>query len=585
MRAILPFTLERAYRERFAPGMVDLSSSAPQPLTAREVLEEAGAGAVSLLDERLDYEPGGGSRALREAVASLYSNVSANQVLITAGAAEAIRVVIEAAIGPGDRVVMQRPLYQALRTAAKARGAHVLDWTPAPGFQFDFAELPAEAGYASAVLLNNPHGPSGSLVRGSYASPARLIADEVYRPASLIADHRAPSMIDEVEGAVSIGDLSKPLGLGGLRIGWIVSRDRAFIAECGAVLDYFSASVSSLSARVALAAISRFDVHLQRQRSRARTNMATLTTFVEQHDAWIDWSPPQAGYTAFPRLIARISAEELSARMRARHVFLLDGAVFGSPDHIRIGFGLESVSFANALCELGEELRAVAPAAATTAAAGDVILLAKQPLAGHAKTRLAADVGVERAAEFCGAFVRDSLDVATSRARRLYIAASPPESLGLFRSLAPGAGCFAQPDAGFGTRLLHAFETALGDGAQHPVLIGTDSPTLPSHLLSVAQRALATHDVVLGPADDGGYYLFGMNASHPSLFEGIDWSMDRVLSQTLARARAAGLSVFMLPPWYDVDDGHDLERLTSDPLLREHTRRALQSRRLDEVVA
>ena len=73
--------------------MIDLSSSSPQPLTARAVLDEAGVGSATLLDDPLDYEPSGGSMALREAVASMYRGVSADQVLITAGAAEAIRVV------------------------------------------------------------------------------------------------------------------------------------------------------------------------------------------------------------------------------------------------------------------------------------------------------------------------------------------------------------------------------------------------------------------------------------------------------------------------------------------------------------
>jgi rSAM/selenodomain-associated transferase 1 len=583
--AVPPFTLEHAYRERFAPGMVDLSSSSPQPLTAREVLDDAGAGYACLLDDALDYEPGGGSQALRGAVASLYDDISADHVLITAGAAEAIRVAAEAAIRPGDCVVVQRPAYQALRAAPLAGGAHVLDWTPAPGFQFDFAELPAEAAHASVVLFNNPHGPSGSLARASYTGPARLIADEVYRPAALIADQRVPSVIDMGEGAVAIGDLSKPLGLGGLRIGWIVSRDRAFIRECAEVLDYFSGSVSALSAHVALAAINRFDAHLERQLAQARGNLRILTTFIEQHVGWLDWCPPQAGYTAFPRLKADISAEALSERMRARGVFVLDGAAFESPDYVRIGFGQASVPFAKALCALGEELCAAAPAAAPTPPAGDVILLAKEPSPGRAKTRLAANVGAERAAELCEGFVHDSVEVACAGARRLYIAASPSEALGFFRSLAPGARCFVQPDADFGSRLLHAFETALGDGAQRPVLIGSDSPTLPSHLLSAAHRALRTHDVVLGPADDGGYYLIGMNTPYASLFQGIDWSTERVLAQTLERARVARLSVFLLPPWYDVDNGRDLERLACDPLLREHTRRALQRGRLEEVVA
>jgi rSAM/selenodomain-associated transferase 1 len=212
-----------------------------------------------------------------------------------------------------------------------------------------------------------------------------------------------------------------------------------------------------------------------------------------------------------------------------------------------------------------------------------VIVIAKDPRSGDAKTRLAADVGTERALALCDAFVRDSIDLAGNQARRLYIACSPAGATGVFDTLTPGARCFAQPDAGFGQRLLHAFETAIRDGARHPVLIGTDSPTLPEHLLEVAHRALAKHDVVLAPADDGGYYMIGMTTANAALFEGKDRSAERVLAQTLRRARAAALSVFMLPPWYDVDTAGDLDRLASDPLLRSRTRAVLNRGALVEV--
>ena len=234
---ILPFTLERAYREHFATGMVDLSSSSPQPLTAREALEEAGVGVESLVNAPLDYEPSGGGLALRGAIASLYGGVSASEVLVTAGAAEAIRVVAEAAIQPGDRVVVQRPVYEPLRAAPLARGAEVLDWAPSSGFQFAFDGLPDGAATAAVVLLNNPHGPSGSLVRGAYAGSARLVADEVYRPASINAAHRAPSVVDVVDGAVSVGDLSKPLGLGGLLCALVSPRGFAVHLTLGSTFE------------------------------------------------------------------------------------------------------------------------------------------------------------------------------------------------------------------------------------------------------------------------------------------------------------------------------------------------------------
>jgi rSAM/selenodomain-associated transferase 1 len=577
------FRLEQAYRERFKPGMFDLSSSSPQALTARHVLDDAGVAAATLLHSAIDYEPGGGRPALREAIASLFHAVSADQVLVTAGAGEAIRVVTEAAVSAGDTAVVQRPAYEALRIAPALAGARLLDWTPSPDGTFDFGSLPRRAAGAKAVFLNNPHGPGGSLLRGAYDGPARVIADEVYRPAALVAAHRARSIIDTAPGAVSIGDISKPLGLGGLRIGWIVSRDRELIRACATALDHHSSSVSSLSAHVALAALYRFETHLGRQLDRARTNLQSLAAFMEEYEPWLEWSPPQAGYTAFPRLRSG-DATTLAARLATRGIFLLDGSPFDARDHVRIGVGMERKAFLRALDRLGEELRSFAPPHPADPSEGDVIVLAKEPAPGRAKTRLAADVGLMRAAELCDVFVRDTLDFAARRSRRLYIAASPAASLPYFRRLTSDARCFAQPEGDLGVRLLNAFETALGDGAQRAVLIGSDSPTLPSHLLSVAHRALRSHDVVLGPAEDGGYYLIGMNVPHRELFAGIDWSTDRVVAQTLDRARAAGLRVFLLPHWYDVDDGRDLDRLTCDPLLRPHTRCALRASSVEKVV-
>ncbi len=562
--------------------MFDLSSSSPQPLTAGEVLERAGVGAQCLLDDALDYEPAGGSGDLRRGVASLYDNLSPDHVLITAGAAEAIRIVSEAAVGPGDCVVVQRPIYEPLRAAPLARRAHVHEWMPEAGFQFSLDGLPRGATDPHAVFLNNPHGPSGSLVQGAYDGSARLVADEVYRPVATSSGQAAASAIDTV-GGVSIGDLSKPLGLGGLRIGWIASRDTEFMRRCSTVLDYFSGSVSALSSRVAVAALSQFESHLATHLDRARKNLSALTAFIEQHEAWIDWMPPQAGYTAFLRLKDGASVPQLVERLGRRGVFVLDGSVFESPDHVRVGYGLTSRRFSNALGVFGDELRATASAHLPAPSHGDVIVLAKDPSSGRAKTRLAVDLGADYTAKLCAAFVRDSVELAAARGRRLYISCAPAGAVEAFQSLAPTARCFAQPEAAFGRRLLHAFETAISDGARHPVLIGTDSPTLPSHLLTVAQRALKLHDVVLGPADDGGYYLIGMNVPQPVLFDGIDWSTDRVLSQTLDHARSRGLSVFVLPAWYDVDNGQELDRLSSDPLLRQHTRAALASHHPVEV--
>jgi hypothetical protein len=99
-------------------------------------------------------------------------------------------------------------------------------------------------------------------------------------------------------------------------------------------------------------------------------------------------------------------------------------------------------------------------------------------------------------------------------------------------------------------------------------LLNADSPTLPvAYLVAAATLLAAPGDrIVLGPATDGGYYLIGMKRPHPGLFEGVAWSTDQVMAQTLERAESLGLGVALLPTWYDVDDAETLRMLTREVL-------------------
>ena len=115
----------------------------------------------------------------------------------------------------------------------------------------------------------------------------------------------------------------------------------------------------------------------------------------------------------------------------------------------------------------------------------------------------------------------------------------------------------------FGERLAAATEDLFALGFASLCLINSDSPTVPDAAFSKAVDFLAGNDdsVVLGPSDDGGYYLIGLKKFHRRLFERIDWSTKRVLEQTIDGARAIGVPVHLLPTWYDVDDRATLSRL------------------------
>jgi hypothetical protein len=186
--------------------------------------------------------------------------------------------------------------------------------------------------------------------------------------------------------------------------------------------------------------------------------------------------------------------------------------------------------------------------------------MAKHPVVGRVKTRLARVLGDDRACALYRAFVLDLAD----RLARLpypvtwaYWPATAP-----FATLLPGATVEPQNGKNLGARMAHAVDTALARGATAVVVIGADVPHVPAATLDDAVHALAGDaDLVLGPAADGGYYLIGLRAPAPALFADIAWGTAEVLAITLDRAGRLGLRTTVLPSTFDIDEPADLERL------------------------
>lgn len=194
-----------------------------------------------------------------------------------------------------------------------------------------------------------------------------------------------------------------------------------------------------------------------------------------------------------------------------------------------------------------------------------IVILAKWPRAGQAKRRLGRHIGPARSAALARAFLADTLAlVSRSGPDRLVIAYAPALARTRFAGLAPDALLVAQPRGGFGARLEHALASGL-ERAHSALVIGADAPTLPPRLIERGFAALALADCVIGPAEDGGYYLIGASRRLPAtLFRRIPWSTADVFDETLLRARDAELRVAILPRWYDVDDAAALRRLARD---------------------
>lgn len=203
--------------------------------------------------------------------------------------------------------------------------------------------------------------------------------------------------------------------------------------------------------------------------------------------------------------------------------------------------------------------------AATTGRPAVLLVFAKLPEPGAVKTRLTSLLTPDEAAALYEAFLRDGLDAyrALSADVRLY-ADAPAEAVP--DGLVPdGIGLHAQRGDGLGARMLRAFVEAFVAGYERVVVIGADHPTLPPAFIERAFEELAEPlHVVLGPSDDGGFYLLGTNELYPALFEGMTYSHAGVFAETLERAQTVAERVSVLPPWYDVDTPEALRRLSAD---------------------
>lgn len=187
-------------------------------------------------------------------------------------------------------------------------------------------------------------------------------------------------------------------------------------------------------------------------------------------------------------------------------------------------------------------------------------MFAKFPEAGRVKTRLAARVGVHKATDLYKGFLKDLIH--THEHTDIYdfaVALFPPDRKEDF-AMITGVSLrhvISQSEGDLGEKLTHAFLENL-QTYNEVIVIGSDLPDLTQKDIAQAFEALAHHDVVIGPTFDGGYYLIGMKAPHPELFTDIPWSTNTVFSLTEDRAKAAKLSVHILPVRRDIDTIEDL---------------------------
>ncbi len=375
---IAPFELERWYVQYEFNVKYNISASCGRETTTAELLAMAGPEATEkYLSLGLDYTQNPGDPLLRAEIARQYANLAPDQIQVTTGASEAIFLLMNLLLEPGDAVIAEAPIYQSLFSVAEAVGANVKRWWlhEENGWQPDLDELSRLIDSRTRmVVVNSPHSPTGSVLgRGVQRALVELaekhgfwlVSDEVYRGIVYNPADDLPPTVDLSNRAISIGDMTKPYGLGGLRVGWIAAHDRGVLSACSALRDYTTMCNSAPSEFLATAALQHKEELLARNLTIARENLATLGAFMEKHREILSWVKPRGGFTAFPGFNPPMdggtlgfgeaagkvrSSQEFCRRLvEANNVLLLPGSTFGVEGHFRVGFGQTPKAFKTGL--------------------------------------------------------------------------------------------------------------------------------------------------------------------------------------------------------------------------------------------
>jgi len=345
----------------------DIAESGILPLTTNDLLAllppaERDATLARLLDLRLGYSEARGSTELRTLLAATYANCTPDHILVTTGAIEANFLLFNALLEPGDHVIAPYPAYQQLYSVPRALGCDVDLWPirPETDFAYDVADLERLLRPDTRlIVVNSPHNPTGTMLSAAEALRvyelaasvgAWLLSDEAYRwlrrPGG---EPLTPPFFDLGPRGISVGTVSKPLGLPGLRTGWIAAPEE-IVARCWGMRDYVTLSPGKLNDALACLALKHRDQIVERNDGIIAANLAAAQAWIDRHAGLLAWQPPRAGLLALLRYELDLPSLALSNQLAEEYsVMLAPGSAFGYEHHLRLGIGQDPPVFAAAL--------------------------------------------------------------------------------------------------------------------------------------------------------------------------------------------------------------------------------------------
>lgn len=369
------FALERWMTRWELEVTHDICESGIKPLSLADILTLLPENAAARLQSTIQSVPLGYSEArgtieLRSALADTYSSTSPEEILVTTGAIEANFLLFNVLVQPGDHVVVVDPAYQQLQSVPKALGADVelLSVVHDDGYHYDLDELRAMVRPETRlIVVNTPHNPTGAmlsdeqieeLIKIARENDAWILSDEAYRWIEHPGGESIPApMRGRYEKGISVGTVSKPFGVPGLRIGWFAA-PAEIVQSAWGVRDYVSLSPAKLSDIITTQIIVHRDAIFARNAAIIGENLETANHWFAENAGIVTWTPPRAGLLAMMSYAVSIDSTTLGDRLAAEAgVMLAPGDAFGMPGRLRIGIGQDPVIFREGLERTASFLR------------------------------------------------------------------------------------------------------------------------------------------------------------------------------------------------------------------------------------
>jgi aspartate/methionine/tyrosine aminotransferase len=361
---IQPFKLERYFAKYEFNTEFLLCSSDCEAMSIADLLALEPGAAEKFQNVWLGYTESLGSPALRAEIAKIYSTIQPDEVLVHAGAEEAIFLFMHAALKENDHIIVHAPHYQSLSEVAKSIGCFVSPWMAREenGWALDLDELRhLMRSSTKAIIINTPHNPTGYLMSradfeavNKFAQENNLLifCDEVYRESEYDPADRLPSASDMGEHAVSLGATAKTYGLAGLRIGWVATKNKKIYERMAGLKDYTTICSSAPSEFLTEVAMRNRQKLIDRNLGIIKHNLTVIDDLFSRYSSLFFWTRPTAGSMGFPKLLKGDVEDFCDGLVKNSGVLLLPGSMYDdSQNHFRLGLGRKNLPQAVARLE------------------------------------------------------------------------------------------------------------------------------------------------------------------------------------------------------------------------------------------